>query len=367
MILIKAGDQEERVNSCVFERGNVRQPVITLTLALLTPPLLLSAALNAIETSGLSKEYTIGWRNQTRLLALDSLDLCVSQGQIFGFLGPNGAGKSTTIKLLLGLITPTSGSGTLLGQPIHDKSARERVGFLPEDPSFCSYLKAGEFLDLCGKVLHMDRSTRKKRIAETLEMVGLTAKAKTRIAEFSRGMLQRIGLAQALLNQPDLVVLDEPLNGLDPYGRKELKNILVEQKAVGKTVFFSSHILSDVQEMCDEVGILNRGRLVAHGRLQELLPAKNVILEVENLGLDTVTRLEPLASSISREEHRWKIRLHRPDRKDEAGAILRQAGIQSIEVHTTAETLDDFFFRRLEEDNRQRNAATASAQTALPT
>lgn len=329
------------------------------------PKLLPLQRVNAIETSGLSKEYTVGWRNQTRVLVLDNLDLAVSQGQIYGFLGPNGAGKSTTIKLLLGLITPTSGSGMLLGLPIHDKYARERVGFLPEDPSFCSYLKAAEFLDLCGKVLHMDRATRKQRIAETLEMVGLTAKAKTRIAEFSRGMLQRIGLAQALLNRPDLVVLDEPLNGLDPYGRKELKNILVGQKTVGKTVFFSSHILSDVQEMCDQVGILNRGSLIAHGRLKELLPARNTTLVVEDLSLDTVNRLEPLASSISREHHHWSIRLTQPGLKDEASAILRQTGVSSIEVHTTVETLEDFFFRRIEEDNLQRGAnATAAPVSA---
>jgi len=326
--------------------------------------------MNVIETVGLTKEYTVGWRSQDRLLALDDLHFKVSQGQIFGFLGPNGAGKSTTIKLLLGLIAPTRGSGFLMGAPIHDEKARERVGFLPEDPSFCSYLRADEFLDLCGKVLHMDRATRKRRIPETLEMVGLTSKARVKIAEFSRGMMQRIGLAQALMNQPDLVVLDEPLNGLDPYGRKELKTILHQQKACGKTVFFSSHILSDVQEMCDEVGILNRGKLIASGRLQEILNAKNVTLRVADLQMETIVRLEPLAASIAREHHQWRIQLADPSRKDEACGILRQSGQQTIEVHSTTESLEDFFFRRIEEDdlargftNAQRNAnQTAQAQ-----
>jgi len=148
--------------------------------------------MNAIETLALTKEYATGWRGKLRLLALDELTLQVAQGRIFGFLGPNGAGKSTTIKLLLGLITPTKGTGYILGTPIHDKKAREHVGFLPEEPSFCSYLCADEFLDLCRKVLHMDRATRKKRIAETLEMVRLSEKARIRISEFSRGMLQRL-------------------------------------------------------------------------------------------------------------------------------------------------------------------------------
>ncbi len=325
--------------------------------------------MNAIETDGLSKEYTMGWRNKSRLLALEELTVQVNQGIIFGFLGPNGAGKSTTIKLLLGLVTPTKGSAFLSGVPVYDKRARERVGFLPEDPAFCTYLRATEFLDLCGKVLHMDRPTRKRRITETLEMVGLASKADTKISEFSRGMLQRIGLAQALLNQPDLVVLDEPLNGLDPYGRKELKAILLSQKAQGKTVFFSSHILSDVEEMCDEVGILNRGQLVTRGRLKELLPAKTVTLQVQDMKMETMTRLETLAVSITREHHHWAVQLSDPSRKEEASAILRQESNQPIAVQTRAESLEEFFFRRIEENNHTRGLSNHSADgstTAIP-
>jgi len=303
----------------------------------------------------------MGWRNKLRLLALDDLTLQVKPGIIFGFLGPNGAGKSTTIKLLLGLVTPTKGTAFLSGVPVYDKRSRERVGFLPEDPSFCAYLRAGEFLELCGKVLHMDRATRKKRISETLEMVGLTAKVKTKISEFSRGMLQRIGLAQALLNQPDLVVLDEPLNGLDPYGRKELKSILLSQKTQGKTVFFSSHILSDVEEMCDEVGILNRGRMVVGGRLKGLLPTKAVTLQVQEMKPETMTRLEALTSAITREHHHWTIHLSEPSHKNEACALLREANNQSIEVQTRAESLEDFFFRQIEENNRHRGFSNTSA------
>lgn len=310
--------------------------------------------MNVLETSGLSKEYALGWRKRIKVMALDALTIQVEPGQIFGFLGPNGAGKSTTIKLLLGLISPTAGSGALFGVPIHEKRARERVGFLPEDPSFCSYLRADEFLDLCGKVLHMDREERHKRIQETLRMVGLADKAYTRISQFSRGMLQRIGLAQALMNRPDLVVLDEPLNGLDPYGRKELKALLQAQKSQGKTVFFSSHILSDVQEMCDQVGILNRGRLVQCGVLKEMLPVKAVKLQVPTMDMDTVNRLEPLVESITREHHHWVVVLNDASRTDEVCGILREREKQSIDITRTTETLEEFFFRRIEENNKER-------------
>jgi ABC-2 type transport system ATP-binding protein len=313
--------------------------------------------MNAIETQTLSKEYITGWRNRFRLLALDSLSLHVKEGSIYGFLGPNGAGKSTTIKLLLGLIAPTQGTGSLLGVSIHDKKSRERVGFLPEEPSFCAYLTADEFLELCSKVLHMDRALRRKRIAETLELVGLTGKEKTRISEFSRGMLQRIGLAQALLNMPDLVLLDEPLNGLDPYGRKELKDLLWNLKERGKTVFFSSHILSDVQEMCDEVGILNRGRFIAGGALKELLPHKAIGLKVEKMEMEMLNRLEPLSTSITRSNNCWTIQLKDPNQATEACNLLSQNKKQTVEVTSCIEPLEEFFFRKIEEDNKARGIA----------
>ncbi len=318
--------------------------------------------MNAIETHSLSKEYVSGWRHRTRLLALDRLDLDVTAGHIFGFLGPNGAGKSTTIKLLLGLITPTHGNGSLLGLPIHDKRARARIGFLPEDPSFCSYLRADEFLELCGRMLHMSRADSQRRIPETLAQVGLTGRAHTRLSEFSRGMLQRIGLAQALLNDPAMLVLDEPLNGLDPYGRKELKEILTEQKRQGKTVFFSSHILSDVQEMCDEVGILNRGKLIARGSLAELLPSRRVCLRMERFDPDALARIESMTASIRREARGWSVELISPDQKAAALAILGAGSHSHTEASNVSESLEDFFFRRIAEDNSARGLASAAPQ-----
>ncbi|MDD2709036.1 MAG: ABC transporter ATP-binding protein [Verrucomicrobiae bacterium] len=310
--------------------------------------------MNAVETQDLTKEYVTGWRKPVRLMALEGLGLEVKPGLIFGFLGPNGAGKSTTIKMLLGLITPTRGEGFLMGKPIYDKTARERVGFLPEDPSFCAYLSSSEFLDLCGKVFHMDKATRRKRTAEMLALVGLTGKEKTRISEFSRGMLQRIGLAQALMNNPDLVVLDEPLNGLDPYGRKELKNILHRLKREGKTVFFSSHILSDVQEMCDEVGILNRGRMIACGPVKDLVQAQSVKLQVATLSMDVMQKIEPLAKAITREHNRWSIELEDTSKQAQVTDLLREGGAATVEVARGMETLEEFFFRQIARNSRER-------------
>jgi ABC-2 type transport system ATP-binding protein len=318
--------------------------------------------MNAIETHSLSKEYVSGWIRQTRLLALDGLDLKVAPGRIFGFLGPNGAGKSTTIKLLLGFISPSRGSGSMFGLPIHDKRARERVGFLPEDPSFCSYLRADEFLELCSRILHMSRPDSRRRIPETLALVGLAERERTRLSEFSKGMLQRIGLAQALLNNPDMLVLDEPLNGLDPHGRKDLKDILAKQKREGKTVFFSSHILSDVQEMCDEVGILNRGQLIASGTLAELLPSRRVCLRVEHLASDTLARIAPMTTAIRREEHGWSVELTSPDQKETVLAILGAEANSRTQVSVVSESLDDFFFRHIAENNSARGLTPAAAQ-----
>jgi len=224
----------------------------------------------AIETIGLTKRYG-HWYQRQKLLAVDHLNLAVPRGKLFGFLGPNGAGKSTTIKMLLGLIHATEGSATVLGEPITNEAVRARIGFLPEDPAFGGHLKTDEFLKLMARMLHIPRSEIKQRVEEALEFVGLTERSKSRIHEFSRGMLQRLGIAQALINRPDLVILDEPLNGLDPHGRRDLKRMFFELKSRGCTVFFSSHILSDVQDLCDHIAILNRGKLIVVGELNNLL------------------------------------------------------------------------------------------------
>ncbi len=226
---------------------------------------------NVIETTDLTKVYGGGWFRKKPAASLDRLNLHVPAGKIFGFLGPNGAGKSTTIKILLGLVFPTGGHATILGEPVNNEAVRARVGYLPENPSFPTHLRAGEFLRQMAKVHKVPGGQIDGRVSHCLNLVGLADRADSAIKEFSRGMLQRIGIAQALVNKPDLVILDEPLNGLDPYGRRDLKRIFLDLKSSGCTVFFSSHILSDAEDLCDHIAIVNRGHRIADGATRDLL------------------------------------------------------------------------------------------------
>jgi ABC-2 type transport system ATP-binding protein len=227
--------------------------------------------MDVIETIELSKTYRGGWFRKAKSPSLEKLTLRVPAGKIFGFLGPNGAGKSTTIKILLGLVHASSGSAKILGEPTSNDQVRSRIGYLPENPSFPSHLKASEFLRMMAKVQKVAGGEIAARVDQCLSLVGLADRASSGIKEFSRGMLQRLGIAQALVNKPELVILDEPLNGLDPYGRRDLKRIFLDLKGRGCTVFFSSHILSDAQDLCDHVSILNRGKLISDGDTKELL------------------------------------------------------------------------------------------------
>ena len=203
--------------------------------------------------------------------ALRSLTLDVPPGEIYGFLGPNGAGKTTTIKLLLGLIRPTDGGGTVLGHPLGSVEAKRRVGFLPESPYFYEYLRGDELLHYYGSLFGLADRVRRERVDTLLVLVGLSDQRRLNVGKYSRGMLQRLGLAQALINDPDLVILDEPAGGLDPIGRREMRDILLALRERGKTVFLSSHILAEVETVCDRVAILNRGDLVVVGRIGDLL------------------------------------------------------------------------------------------------
>ena len=224
-----------------------------------------------IQTEDLTKDYS-NWLRKTPRPALDRLTISIPRNCIFGFLGPNGAGKTTTIKILMGLIRPTGGKATVLGKPYDDVESKNRIGFLPDSPAFTPTLSATEFLDVCARLLKIPSERRKKRVEEVLEIVRMSQHAKSKIGTFSRGMLQRIGIAQAILNDPELLILDEPLLGLDPYGRQEFKEIILGQKHdFHASVFFSSHILSDVEEICDSISILNKGRLLCSGPLHSLL------------------------------------------------------------------------------------------------
>ncbi len=223
----------------------------------------------AISVQNLTKRYRNPQRSDRA--ALRGLTLDVPRGEIYGFLGPNGAGKTTTIKLLLGLIRPTAGSGTVLGHPLGSVEARRRLGFLPESPYFYEYLRGEELLDYYGSLFGLPDRLRRERVDGLLRLVGLAEHRRLAVRKYSRGMLQRLGLAQALVNDPDLVILDEPAGGLDPIGRREMRDILLALRDRGKTVFLSSHILAEVETVCDRVAILNRGDVVAVGRVGELL------------------------------------------------------------------------------------------------
>ncbi len=244
----------------------------------------LGASMLAIQTEALCKDYRVGfWRRRRRVL--HDLDLAVEAGQTFGYLGPNGAGKTTTLKILVGLVRPTAGRVWLQGQEIGPAAVRASVGFLPENPSFYDYLTGEEFLAFGARLAGLARQEAREQIPALLALVGLADSGRVQLRKYSKGMLQRIGLAQALLGNPRLVILDEPMSGLDPIGRKEVRDIILRLRGEGRTVFFSSHIIPDVEMICDRVGILVGGRLVRVGRLDELLGTEVDSIEVTVVGL----------------------------------------------------------------------------------
>ena len=261
----------------------------------------------AIRTQGLRKVYKTHFWDRP-YVGLEGLDLEVRRGEVFGFVGPNGAGKTTTIKILMGLQAATAGQAWILGRDHREQDSRQRVGFLPERPYFYQHLTAWELLDLYGALYGLDSATRRKRSGELLERVGLSHAADKHLKGYSKGMLQRAGVAQALLCDPELVVMDEPMSGLDPMGRALIRDIILEERAQGRTVFFSSHILADVEQLCDRVGIVVKGTLRGCGSLHELLgdSAREVDVvfqgppqpqlpgvQVQSEGLRCVQRVEP--------------------------------------------------------------------------
>jgi len=258
----------------------------------------MGASMAAIEISGLSKDYAVGFWRKRHFRALDQLTLQVEQGEVFGFLGPNGAGKTTTLKILTGLIFPTEGTATILGHPAGQPEAFLRAGFLPEQPYFYDYLTPEELLDYFARFFPFTAAERKRRRDAVLEQVGLSEVRHRPLRKFSKGMLQRVGIAQAILHEPDIVLLDEPMSGLDPGGRHEVRELILQLKAAGKTVFFSTHILSDAEALCDRVAILNRGRLVGVGQISALLQRQaGYEAVIECASPETLLSLRPLATN----------------------------------------------------------------------
>lgn len=246
----------------------------------------------AIKTENLTKAYRSFW-GRKKILALDKLNIDIKKGEIFGLLGPNGSGKTTTLKLLLGLIFPTEGRAFVLGKTTNDVDVKNRIGFLPEESCFYRFLNADEILDFYGQLFRISRKERKIRIDRLIEQVGLGFARKRPLRQYSRGMLRRIGIAQALINDPDLIILDEPTSGLDPIGTRETKDLILALKERGKTVLLCSHLLSDVQDICDRVAILDKGKLQISGTIDELLSSKDVVeILIRNLSDEAIIEVE---------------------------------------------------------------------------
>lgn len=243
-----------------------------------------------IEVKGLIKDHYSNFLRKP-FRALDGLDLRVLKGESYGLLGPNGAGKTTTQKLLLGLIKPTQGSIEVLGKAPGDKEMLSRIGFLPESPYFYAYLSAYEFLDFFGQLFNLKTKERKERIDELLKLVSLTEAGSRPIRKFSKGMMQRLGIAQALLNDPELVFFDEPNSGLDPIGRRDIRQIMLQLKKQGKTIFFNSHMIPDVREICDRIGVLHRGKMVGEGRVDDICKSGNY-QELEDYFMEKINSAE---------------------------------------------------------------------------
>ena len=254
----------------------------------------------AIEVENLTQDYTVGfWRKRT-VRALSNLNLQVATGENFGLLGPNGAGKTTIFKVLLRLLSPTQGTARILGCALDDLSMRARIGYLPEQPYFYDYLTAREFLHYCGQLFDLPQALSRARSAQLLEQVGLATAADQHLRKFSKGMLQRLGLAQALINDPAVLFLDEPMSGLDPLGRREVRTLMEDWRRQGKTVFFSTHILSDAEALCDRVAILNAGRVSEAGKLADLLQQRSRAFEIELTGVTPalLQAVEPFSESL---------------------------------------------------------------------
>ncbi len=303
----------------------------------------------AVETKNLTKDYAIGfWRKRPRR-ALDHLNLEVEMGEIFGLLGPNGAGKSTTLKLLFRLIFPTSGSARILGHELGDLAVHAHLGFLPENPSFYDHLSAREFLEYAAQLCGMDSTTTRRRAGELLERVKLAETGDLPIRKFSKGMVQRLGIAQALINDPELIFLDEPMSGLDPIGRYEMRDLILELRKQGKTIFFSTHILSDAEMLCDRVGILNRGKLLGSGDLRQILRMEISATEmvVESSSATTLEKLASCAQSLTRTGGRVRLEFGSEYDTNRLLELALSSGVRIVSLNPVKSSLEDYFMAQI--------------------
>ena len=308
--------------------------------------------MDAINTEGLTKHYTVGFWRPRPYLALEALTLQVGQGEVFGFLGPNGAGKTTTLKLLMQLIYPTSGHAEILGRPVGDVEVKRRIGYLPENPYFYDYLTAEELLEYFSALFGHSAPESRRRAAALLDEVGIGAERRLQLRKFSKGMLQRVGIAQALINEPEVVFFDEPMSGVDPLGRREIRELVLRLRDRGCTVFFSSHVLSDAEALCSRVAILASGRLVAEGPLSEILAFKVRGWELVVSGL-TDAALEHARSHVGvlratrLGPQRYALELPLAVPPERILAELVATGAALVSLNPLRDTLEDFFVRQV--------------------
>lgn len=302
--------------------------------------------MHAVEINGFQKTYRVGFWFQKQKIGLKNLHLSVFEGETFGFLGPNGAGKTTTLKLLMGLTFPTAGTAKILGRDWRDPEIKKRIGFLPEQPYFYDHLTPRELLDYYGRLSGLSSQDRKLRIPRMIERVGLADSADVQLRKFSKGMLQRIGIAQAILHDPAVVFLDEPMSGLDPIGRKEVRDLIQSLKQDGKTVFFSTHILSDAEALCDRVAVMHEGELRGVGVVAELISKNENRVEILWQGAQALRAIRALGGQCSEAGEIIRAEL---DEKALPGALdaIRNNNGRLISVNPVRTSLEEYFVSRL--------------------
>jgi ABC-2 type transport system ATP-binding protein len=300
---------------------------------------------SVIEIENLTKDFSVGFWKKHPVRALDNLSLQVHKGEIFGFLGPNGAGKSTTLKILMNLLHPTSGSARIMGEPVDTVAMHRSIGYLPENPYFYDYLTPLELLTYMGRLFGMSQPALSQKVNALLESVGLTQARTRQLRKFSKGMVQRIGIAQALINDPEIVFLDEPMSGLDPLGRMDVRRIITSLKNRGITVFFSSHILPDVEAICDRVAILNRGKLQEVGALEEILKVRIEGHEAILAGwtAETPDAIRQWCDEVSCMGDRLHLRINDRERLESLLAYIFAHKLELISINPIRPSLEEHF------------------------
>jgi ABC-2 type transport system ATP-binding protein len=298
----------------------------------------------AIETFGLAKDYYVGFWRKKQKQALKPLTLSVEEGEVFGYLGPNGAGKTTTLKLLMGLMYPSAGSARILGRPLDDREMKAQIGFLPEQPYFYDHLTATELLNYYAQLSEVDAKDRTRRVDAVLHRVGLPEAKNTQLRKYSKGMLQRVGIAQAIVHDPKLVFLDEPMSGLDPIGRHEVRDLMQVLKDEGKTIFFSTHILSDAEALCDRVAVLNQGEVRGISVVADLVKEVSGQVEIVFQGTNAAKALEKLATCrVAGETARAVLPASLADTAIDA---IRNNGGKVISMTPVRRTLEEYFWKK---------------------